>query len=170
MLECIFDANDYRFKLVVCNCIYLNVSKVIWIDGDLIWCCWMQLFTFEGIEVICMTLRKLDSRLFNPNCTHGRILRSFELNTSWYDVVECNCAYLRVLRAFKLKRVYFKWVEGTKAYYSYWGLNWSELRIAMHIRNKEGLIWMCIGTFDLKLTWFEWSEGAKTIIIEEDVF
>lgn len=117
-----------------------------------------------------LTLRKLDSRLFNPNCTHGRILRSFELNTSWYDVVECNCAYLRVLRAFKLKRVYFKWVEGTKAYYSYWGLNWSELRMAMHIRNKEGLIWMCIGTFDLKLTWFEWFEGAETIIIEEDVF
>ena len=42
--------------------------------------------------------------LFECNCAHLRMLRSFDLKGIKFDVVECNYAHLRVLRSFESKR------------------------------------------------------------------
>ena len=50
-----------------------------------------------------MSSRGRDLRVLNASCAHLRMLRSFEVKRTCFEVVEYMCAHMRVLRIFELE-------------------------------------------------------------------
>lgn len=47
-----FELKRTWFEVDKCNSTHFHDIKVIWVEEDLIWGCWVQLYTFESIKVI----------------------------------------------------------------------------------------------------------------------
>ena len=132
-----------------------------------------------------MNWRGFDSRLLSAIMHIWGYGRSFEVKKTWFKVVECNCTHLRILRSFELKNAEFECFEIAKAHLNYknliqviWRykstfLNWNkldmnDLRVDMQSWIEVEFIWVvwgCISKFELTKTCFEKYEGEMHINI-----
>ena len=111
MFVCIFYASKWWYELVVHLCIFQGIEgylnwrgldlsdlrflsaimrfediEVIWVKMDHIWCCWVQLCTFEGVKVI--ESKRNQFEVGDCIYTHLRVLSLYGLTETWVELIE----------------------------------------------------------------------------------
>jgi hypothetical protein len=159
-----FDVIECSFELVECICTYLNVLKALWVQKDLIWGCWVKLYTFKGIKKIIWIKEDLIWGCWVQLCKFDHVkviwdeenliwcwwvqLYTFEgIKGIWVEegliLIIWGCK-----STLELNHAWFKWFEDVKAHLNWRGPNWSDLMVASQIR--------------IERVWFECSKAQSS--------